>query len=324
MNGTRALLCLVVLGAAGCGGESKEPPAVPVAKTVQVDFEDALESEISTQHPDWPLLARGSIWINRETGEIERIDPRSADVAGAIDTHGYPCQNSVVAAGALWTIDCATSELLRMDPRKHEVKDRISIDGLPRQTFGSIAVAAGRIWVQASGEGGYYLVGIDPETGEAAEPAFVGKEAAGMVASGERLWISNPFEHIVYEFDATTGEVVRTLEGFAQPRWLAASHGSIWVLNEDDGTVGRIDEETGEIQATIPTGDGGTSGYIVAAEDAVWARLAGVLYVRIDPATNEVTHELAGDFGTGGLAIGFGSVWATSLEQGKVWRLSLP
>jgi streptogramin lyase len=324
MKGWRAFLCLALLLVGGCGDDSKEPAVEPAVKAVQVDFEDALEGEISTQHPDWPLDALGSIWINRETGEVERIDPRSADIAATIDTGGYPCQNTVVASGALWTIDCATSELLRMDPRKRKVEQRISIDGLPRQTFGSIAVAAGSIWVQASAEGGYHLVAVDPETGKAAQPAFVGKEAAGMVASGARLWISNPFEGIVYEFDAATSEVVRTLEGFAQPRWLAASHGSIWALNEDDGTVSRIDEDTGEIQATIPVGDEGPSGYIVAAEDAIWARPAGSLYVRIDPATNEVTHALAGEFGTGGLAVGFGSIWATELEEGKIWRLSLP
>jgi streptogramin lyase len=291
---------------------------------VTVVFEDALESEISMDHPDWPLNALGSIWINRETGEIERVDARADEVEDTIETDGYPCQNSVVASGALWTIDCETSELLRMDPDRGKVEQRIAIDGLPRQTFGSMAVAAARVWVQASGEGGYHLVGVDPETGDVADPVFVGKEAAGMVASGDRLWISNPFEGLVYEFDPTTSEVVRTLEGLEQPRWLAASHGSIWVLNEGDGTVTRIDAATGDIQATIEVGDAGPSGFIVASDDAVWARPAGVLYVRIDPATNAVTHELTGDFGTGGLALGFGSIWATGLDEGKVWRLALP
>ncbi len=145
-----------------------------------------------------------------------------------------------------------------------------------------------------------------------------------MVASDDHLWISNPFEGIVYKFDTTSRKVVDSVEGLAQPRWLVASHNSIWALNEDDGTVTRIDADSGEVQATIPVGEKGPSGHIVATEDAIWARPAGALYVRIDPARNEVTHELRGDFGSGGLAIGFGSIWATDLEDGKVWRLSLP
>ena len=324
MKGSRALIGVALIFAASCGGDSSEPPADPVAQVERVVFEDALEHEISMQHPDWALNALGSIWINRETGEVERIDPGSQEVEATIDTHGYPCQNSVVVERDLWTIDCETSELLRMNPVKERVEERIPIDGLPRQTFGSIQLAAGRIWVQASGEGGYHLVAVDPRTGDVADPVFVGKEAAGMVASGDRLWVSNPFEGIVYELDATTGEVLRTVEGLDEPRWLAASDGSVWTSNDGDGTVSRIDDRTGEVQATIPAGDEGAGGYIVAGEGAIWARPAGTLYVRIDPGTNAVTHELTGDFGSGGLAIGFGSMWATGLEQGKVWRLSLP
>jgi streptogramin lyase len=316
----------LLLVAASCGGgpSAGAPEAGEERDVVTIAFEDALESEIAMDHPDWPLNALGSIWVNRETGEIERIDPDREEIVATIDTDGYPCQNTVVAAGDLWTIDCSTSELLRLDPSKRRIEARIPIDGLPRQTFGSIAFAAGRIWVQAFGEGGYYVVAVDPASEKPADPVFVGKEAAGMAASGDHLWISNPFEGAVYEFDTASGQVVGTLEGLDEPRWLVAAAESVWVLNEGDGTVTRIDEETAEVEATVDAGDAGSGGYIVSGDGAVWARPSGKLYVRIDPATNAITHEVAGDFGVGGLALGFGSIWATALEEGKLWRLTLP
>ena len=103
-----------------------------------------------------------------------------------------------------------------------------------------------------------------------------------------------------------------------EPDWPLEGFGSLWVLTADqeEPAILRIDPETTESIASIPLPGQRCQGFTVT-DDAVWACVtAGV--VRIDPATNEITDEVAFETGQvwGRLAFGSGSVWAIGTEDG--------
>jgi YVTN family beta-propeller protein len=57
----------------------------------------------------------------------------------------------------------------------------------------------------------------------------------------------------------------------------------------------------------------------------VWAgnvnSIADSMLARIDPETIRVTNTIPVGDGPQGLAVGYGSVWVTSFEEGRVWRI---
>jgi branched-chain amino acid transport system substrate-binding protein len=96
---------------------------------------------------------------------------------------------------------------------------------------------------------------------------------------------------------------------------LAAGAGGVWAINPDL-TVSRIDPDTLELVAKIPVTD---SRAIAAGREGVWV-IGGEAapLVQIDKVGQTIdleVNELAG------LALGAGSVWATDLETGLLWRV---
>ena len=95
----------------------------------------------------------------------------------------------------------------------------------------------------------------------------------------------------------------------------------------------RVDPQTGEVVATIPL-KGLTDAYtqVTFGAGSVWVssgyydmghapkRQPGDVVFRIDPQTNEVVDRIPVDPPTG-LAVGHGSVWATSISYGTVSRI---
>jgi streptogramin lyase len=101
------------------------------------------------------------------------------------------------------------------------------------------------------------------------------------------------------------------------PADIELAFGSIWTGNHHENSVTRIDPDTGEVIATVTN-----AGYqvlaLVEADGALWAGSAFDGMVRIDPGANEVVARVRGQFGD--LALGFGSLWATTFNH-KVRRI---
>ena len=100
---------------------------------------------------------------------------------------------------------------------------------------------------------------------------------------------------------------------------LAVGAGAVWAINPDR-TVSRIDPDTGARVATVRMKAGSA---IAAGAEGVWALSGEDPHVlQIDPRTNKVGQRIeleASDLT--GLAVGDGSVWATDLEEGLLWRV---
>jgi branched-chain amino acid transport system substrate-binding protein len=204
-----------------------------------------------------------------------------------------------VGEGAVWVLNADDRTISKIDLETREVVNTFGTGGITTD----LAVGEGAVWVGNGAEtpGPLPLVytasvsRLDPDTTTERWteplPRFVENPAA--VSSGE--------DHVL---------------GVSQ---LAVGAGAVWAINPDR-TVSRLDPDTGERIEIIPMEAGSA---IAAGEEGVWALAAEAPHVvQIDPRTNDVgqTIELASS-GLTGLAVGAGSVWATDLGEGLLWRI---
>jgi streptogramin lyase len=83
--------------------------------------------------------------------------------------------------------------------------------------------------------------------------------SSGISVSGGNVWITNANGNSVTELDATTGNVVRDVEGgaggFKWPMGIASTGADVWVANLDGNSLTEINESTGSVMRVV-TGDG--------------------------------------------------------------------
>jgi YVTN family beta-propeller protein len=96
--------------------------------------------------------------------------------------------------------------------------------------------------------------------------------------------------------------------------------GAVWTLNQGDGSVSRIDPKTNKVAAKIDVGVPGEGGDIAAGEGSVWVTSFEFPISRIDPASNRVVQQFAGEGGDA-IRTGLGSIWLSNLKQQNVWRI---
>ena len=192
------------------------------------------------------------------------------------------------------------------------------------------------------------LIRIDPATNSIAATIDVGKVPNGVAIGGENVWVYNLADRTVSEIDARTNEVVQTTRVSAVPTdvglWagpvLAADAEGAWLIgrvgNESvltrigsDGRGTRERRLEGELKA------------IAVGEGAVWIlahRGRSDSIIRVDPRSGVVTRRTrmpdgfagatvgaaarrASSGRLDGLAVGGGSVWASSTQAGTLYRL---
>jgi branched-chain amino acid transport system substrate-binding protein len=204
-----------------------------------------------------------------------------------------------VGEGAVWVLNADDRTISKIDPETREVVNTFGTGG--RTT--DLAVGEGAVWVgngaQTPGPFGItYTASIsrlDPDTTQLAEPEALPSLAQNPAA------ISSGEDRVL---------------GVSQ---LAVGAGAVWAINPDR-TVSRIDPDTGERRATVRITAGSA---IAAGKEGVWAQAGeGTSVFRIDPRTNKVVQRI--DLETrdlDGLAVGGGSVWATDLQEGLLWRI---
>jgi branched-chain amino acid transport system substrate-binding protein len=213
---------------------------------------------------------------------------------------------STIAVGerAVWVLNADDRTISKIDPETHQIVKTFGTGG----TTTDLAVGEGAVWIGNGAKtvstgglpSGVYTASIsrlDPET-----TAVSHTEAL----PGPRR---TP--------DADNAGEFRTL-GVSQ---LAVGGGAVWAINPDL-TVSRLDPATGAREAIIPVEVGGA---IAAGREGVWAIRAGdesTHVLRIDPRTNRVAQKIdVAAEGLVGIAVGAGSVWATDVGSGLLWRI---
>jgi len=164
------------------------------------------------------------------------------------------------------------------------------------------------------------LARIDPATNRTVAEIYVALGSFTVAFGEDAVWVTSSEQSVVTRVNPYTNVVENTIRVGPTPRFLAVGEGSVWTLNQGDGTVSRIDPKTNTVAATIAAGIPGRGGEIAVGEGSVWATSFEYPITRIDPATNTVAQQF---YGPGGDAIrvGLGSVWLSNLRQGNVWRL---
>ena len=102
---------------------------------------------------------------------------------------------------------------------------------------------------------------------------------------------------------------------------IAVTDTAVWVASEGTDATVRIDPATDAVVARIPTGDGPI--WVAATPDEAWVTHTDGSAVRIDAATNEVTHSVPLGGLLGEPAILGEAVWVPDQERGTLTELGL-
>jgi virginiamycin B lyase len=266
--------------------------------------------------PRFLEVSPGAVWVATPGKHaLARIDPATNQVIAqvAIDN---PCAAITGANNSIWVQNCADQMLYRIDAQSNEVIAKIPVD--TANPDGNIASGEGGVWVPSS-DG--VLSRIDPATNKVVAQVPVKPFSYAAAAGYGAVWVTNYQDGSVQRIDPTSNQVVATIAVGDQPKSLAVGEDAVWVLNQSAGTVSRIDPATNKVVATIEAGVPGTGGNIAAGEGAVWVRATNILLSVIDPKTNQVVKRYGPQQGKGDLRARAGSVWLSSSDSNKVWRL---
>jgi DNA-binding beta-propeller fold protein YncE len=164
------------------------------------------------------------------------------------------------------------------------------------------------------------LVRLDPANNKVVAEIRVAPGSYAVAFGENAVFVTSTKESLLTRIDPRTNLIVETVKVGPAPRFLAVGEGAVWTLNQGDGSISRVDLKTNKVVATIEAGIPGGGGEIAVGEGSVWATSFQYPITRIDPASNKVVQQF---FGKGGDAIrvGQGSVWLSNLRAGSVWRL---
>jgi DNA-binding SARP family transcriptional activator/streptogramin lyase len=213
----------------------------------------------------------GSLWIaDGNSAAVTRIDPRTNRVTATIplgNTDGVPNNAFAIAAGAgsVWTTAGANT-IDRIDPRTNKVVERIRVPAIYSLTASNRFAWVGT-WLK-EGE----IFRLVPHGSHTAVEKFAalqpGSGVGALAIHGNSLWaiVANGTTQL-FEYDASTGEIVSTPDVGRASTSLAVTDGAVWVAN-DDGYIARLDPRDGNRVRRINVRKDIT--WIAAGEGAIW------------------------------------------------------
>ena len=217
---TVAMLAASVMTAAGCGGgttsrqdaraSTKTPHAVTVTNRAQrtVTLRGLLQAEIPTPFASWLTYYDGSIWVKRDDGYVNRVDPHTNKRTGRVGSftgqENY-CQGIGAGGGAIWS--CEQGAITRIDPQTVKLVARIHIGKASDQ--GRYAFTDGRIWL-ITGTNGDQLTGIDPLTNKPGPPIRLPYGCGDLAPGGDVVWVLCPVNGHIAKVDVAKRRVDAT------------------------------------------------------------------------------------------------------------------
>lgn len=256
-----------------------------------------------------------------------------------------------------WVSSAPSNLVARMDPKSDKVAALIAVGKEPGN---GLAIGFGSVWVPncgdstltridvktgvvtttfpmtfASSEGGIAvgagsvwvltddrstLARLDPTNNTIVAEIRVPKGSYAVAFGENGVFVTSSKENVLTRIDPKNHRIVETTKVGPSPRFLAVGEGAVWTLNQGDGSISKVDLKSNKVVATINAGIPGEGGEIAVGEGSVWATSFEYPITRIDPLQNKVVQQF---FGPGGDAIrvGQGSVWLSNLREGNVWRM---
>lgn len=330
---TKLAAVLIVLVAAGCGsdGDSAVDPtttstAAPPTTVLApegfpvTDVAELEQARLELVSPDWLVADDTGVWVKRDNGFVDAIDPATNEVVHTVDIRaadevaGAGCAGLGAGFGSIWT--CTGTDLVRIDPETGEITATIPVGKARAQ--GRLATAFDRVWV-LTGDGST-LVGIDPETQAPAVTVVLGTRGTDVGAGEAGLWVVSKVDNEVLRVDPVAGEVQVRVTDVVAPSSVSVTD-VVWV-GSGQRTV-RLDPASGAVAASsdIAPGSGGT--VATDGEGGVWVRSADRFLVHLDGDAQPVEGLASPDTPSGGdVVVAFDSLWVTAYDDGTLFRLS--
>jgi len=113
---------------------------------------------------------------------------------------------------------------------------------------------------------------INASTGDVVQSVNVGYEPFGITTGGGYVWVENSGSNAVTQINQTTGAVVHTIPVGSSPLGIAYTGGAAWVTNANSNTVSEI-TSNGLVADTLPVGN--SPRFIVADNGYLWVANEG-------------------------------------------------
>ena len=190
--------------------------------------------------------------------------------------------------------------------------DSITVD-LGGETNG-VTVCAGWVWVQVYSETDA-IVQIDPDTGAVVDQVDGGTNLACFDGEPWAAVGGNEIRHLDPETRATLASIA-----VVNAYYVGSGAGSVWTASGRD--VVRIDPETAEVVATIPVDPTFDVTEVEGSDDAIWASVKyGDAVYRIDPLTNTVVVRVQAGAYAHGILVQPDAVWISNAHEDTVTRI---
>jgi YVTN family beta-propeller protein len=300
---------------AGCGHSSPTKPEATGPRVV---------AKIRTGQDTGVVAAFGSAWTaDHREGTVSRIDVGTNRVTARIPIGELPYAVTA-GGGAVWAPALLSKRLVRINPKTNRVT--ASVDG----SFNRLAFGAGAVWVIEWPNApdppdpwrGRYVTRIDPSSAKVVTRIELPGPSESIAVGEGAVWSATKGGWLV-RIDPRKNRIVRKIKLPVPGEGITVGEAAVWV-GLTDGRVARLDPASNRITATVRTGTGREL-YLDAGEGAVWAgnvnHIVDSTLSRIDPVSARVTAKIPIGDGPQGLAVGYGSVWVASFEEGRVWRI---
>jgi YVTN family beta-propeller protein len=268
-------------------------------------------------HPDWMAIASDSVWVTSSADNVVTQLNATNNRLGVTVQVSRPCSGLAIAFGSLWIPGCEQHTLVRADLTTGKIQTTIPIG--PANSEGGITVGAGSAWLMTDTSG--KLSRIDPTTNTVIATIDTPSGSFCPLFADGFVWITSTEHNLLSKVDPATNKTILQIPVGQKPRFLTYGADSIWTLNQGDGTITRVSTKTNQRLADIAANIPGPGGEITFGFGSVWATVIKKPITRIDATTSRVTSQWVGAGGDS-IRTGLGSIWLTSYDDGKVWRLS--
>lgn len=270
----------------------------PLGVALRIDPRtNTVVARVTVGKSDFGLIALGdgAVWVSGtslgatsdapQTAKVFHIDPQTNTVVGVIDFPNSRINGIAVAPGAVWVTNHDADAISVIDPRTNQIVARLPTYAGP---FGA-SYGAGSIWICNYLGGQYGLTRWDPQTRQPITQIDVG-DAEGLECGG-----------------------------------VVALPNTVWLALDDGAVTGRfalerIDPATNKV-ITLITAPVSQTFDFAADGRGVWTWRPTLGLYRADPVTDQYVGAFPAQ-GVAGVALGAGSVWLASPQNGELLRIA--
>jgi prepilin-type N-terminal cleavage/methylation domain-containing protein len=220
----------------------------------------------------------GNVWVggNYPDQDVTEINAATATVTNTFPVTGSPSAIYADATG-VWVTSGVGVGTVQLDATTGAVLNTFATGDGGGNGSRAIVGNGTDVWVSNSN------TGTITEINEATSTVVTTWSTPGayhdMALSGSDLWITDFFDHAVYEY-TTSGTLLKTISG-GQPYSVAINGNDVWVANDSGAVATEIDATTGATLQTVslpnqPMG-------IFADSSSIWATAYNTDVVQLTP-----------------------------------------